>query len=635
MTYLYIDLETTANGGPESNSPEAHWNINRVLLAGWAWDSSAVQTGTIQQLCAEIYEYIRPVVVNTPLTIVAHNAKFDIKYILRNFYDTELSNIGVWDTMTWEYRNSGQRETMPSLEDVASTYGIEFSKSLDLGALLSQGIKMEQIPKDELESYLIEDVVVLRKIHRAQEATGNTYDMDYLLPLADMENNGLPLNMDEARELYMELQEKVNQSEGWLRQYIRFNCEWQDGSPVTMDDFSNLIKPKTKCIKPTANRTISMLLTGVPSSLNITAKWKLSLKGQPVFNKNIIDNIYEDITPTHVGYPVDEDTLERLERACSTLIIRELMEHRKAAKIMDTYLSTMMNQATLQGTVHPKLNTAITATGRLSSSQPNGQNMPQVVRELIQCDEDRELEEFDFSQLEMVAAAACSGDKQLIHDIQHGVDIHKNTATQVFGADKADEYRKIAKNVNFGVLYGGKAYGLSKQTGVDKDTVQKLIDAFFNRYPALAKWQRDVFTQVVDNMESHDIKQGEVRYKSEWTLPISGRKFTFVETEAPQWMRRKTGRKWSFSPNQTANYPIQGFAGGDIVMTALTYLWRRIVSEHPEVRLLMTVHDSVLLDKPWALDLWPIYTDMLEHVQRTYNLPVELSIDADTGTNWS
>jgi DNA polymerase-1 len=261
--------------------------------------------------------------------------------------------------------------------------------------------------------------------------------------------------------------------------------------------------------------------------------------------------------------------------------------------------------------------------------------MPEDARKLCVALPEHEMEELDFSQLEMVGAAAGSKCPDLIYDLTHGVDIHKNTATTVFGADQAEAKRKLAKNVNFGVLYGGKAPGLSKQTGVDRDTIQKLIDAFYSRYPAIARWQKQVYEDVLDGMEPLDVRDGEQRYKSDWILPNSGRKFRFVETEAPMWLRKKINRKWSFSPNHTANYPIQGFAGGDIVMHALWWLWASIRQSKLDVKFRMTVHDSIIIEKLAGLDLRSHYDDACHQTVVKYGLPVPLGYDVETGITWS
>jgi len=263
--------------------------------------------------------------------------------------------------------------------------------------------------------------------------------------------------------------------------------------------------------------------------------------------------------------------------------------------------------------------------------------MPPEVRELIESDAGNRIDELDFSQLEMVGAATLSGDPQMIYDLNHGVDIHYNTASSVFGVDNAEEKRKLAKNVNFGVLYGGKAGGLSKQTGVDKDTITQLIDAFYDRYPTVARWQRKFFEDVVDNMEAHDVCQGEQRYRSDYILPQSGRKFRFIETEAPAWLRAKTRRKFSFSPNHTANYPIQGFAGGDIVMYGLTHLWRAVRKDWnwDAVRFRVTVHDSIMLERDARIDMTRYYNEAIGAIETHFNLPVHLQFEVETGYHWS
>ena len=629
-TYIKFDLETTVNGGPDKDSPEAHWHDNEVLLCGWMDSKRSDNVNISRSLDSLVDHIVFCQSRGEKVTLIAHNAKFDIKYLMRE--DTEIywPNISVWDTMTWEYLYSGHTNIMPSLEDTAKARGVPFTKSLDLDDMLSSGIKMDQIPIKDLNDYLEGDVKVLHYIFSAQAGLDSDIWMDYILPLAEMELNGLPFNKDKAVALATDLQQKVNDAEAMIARQIQTRCEWQDGSPVTLEDFSNVLRPKTKFIKPTSNRTISMLLTGYPNELKITQKWRLKLKGNSILPRTVVQYIWEDIQPTHVGLPVDEKTMEivstQMEKMhIPTDLVDNLMEYRKSSKIVSTYLMPMIRQANIQGTVHPKLNTAITATGRLSSSAPNGQNMPPIVRELIEAHhKEWRMEELDFSQLEIVCAAALSGCPDLAYDLNHGVDVHERTAQ---GGS-----RKVAKAVNFGVLYGGKAHGLSKLTGVEKPKIVRLIKAFYNAYPRVKQWQEEFFREVVTNMVPYRIEEGCQRYKSTITLPNSKRRFTFKETKAPSWVRKRTGSKWAFSPNHTANYPIQGFAGGDVVMRALYYLWcdlRNIAWFR------LTVHDSILIEKAYDDDFTDVYDQVCEVVKLYYNLPVPLNYDVETDTHWS
>jgi len=639
---IKFDLETTANGGPTGDSPEAHWHVNRVLLCGWKAGASTV---TIDKDTKALAKYITNVIKNghTPL-LVAHNAKFDIKYLMRDHPEVDWHECKVWDTMTFEYLDSGHLDKMMSLEDACTKRGITFAKSLDLGKILASGLKMEDIPIKDLENYLYDDVDSLATLHAVQATEAHQgYDMDHILPLAEIELNGLNVDSDKLADMFHRLTVVETRTLEWAREKIMELCEWQDGSPVTVDDFSEEARPKIRYIKPYANRTLSFLLYGMPSELNMGAsKWKLKFKKEAnvpwtydEFEK-IVD-YFSDTEPTNLGYPVDEDTLIAVcERAGATpTYIRQALEFRKAHKVTGTYLGPMTLQLK-HGGVYPKYNTAVTATGRLSSSDPNGQNMPEEVRELVVAYANHRVCEVDFSQLEMYTVAIESGCPHLLFDLDRGVDVHYLTAKKVFGAELAEEKRKIAKNVNFGVLYGGKAYGLSKQTGVDRDTITKLIDAFFERYPRIKEWQTEFFTEVTDNMEPYDVRDGEQRYKATIKSKTTGRRFTFVESAAPDWFRKRHHTKWCFSPNQTANYPIQGVAGGDIVMEALKYVWKELRRRRLRSFLFCTVHDSFVLQvhKDETAEVANVVGDALSHIRHKYHLPLDLKVDLELNDTW-
>lgn len=629
MDTIVLDLETTANGGPSGTSPEAHWDVNRVLMAGWWMDAHEIQTGTIQDLIDVIGSKIEP-------HLIAHNAKFDLKYLMK--WDAAHGRTVDWDkvkvtcTMTESYLRSGHLNKFITLADLADIYGVPTRKTLDLGNLLAQGVKMEDIPEDELREYLKTDVEILGKIWNQMKTA---HEMDYILPLCEMELNGLRVDQNKYDALLLQCTTEMNICENAVRRHIQQCCEWQDGSAVEDEDFTDQIGTKTKYIKTHANRTLSFLLTGQPAVLNVTAKWKLQYKqGYMPYHCGRKPACYKN--PTHLGYPMDETVL----KYDNNWITRSALKHRKAEKIVGTYLVPFAQQMKAgNGTVHPKLNTTATGTGRLSSSKPNGQNIPPIVRKLIVPHYTlgkQSVYEVDFSQLEMVTVACVSGCKDMQRALNNGDDLHYLTGKQVFGwrtpADMTDKDRKLVKNVNFGILYGGKAAGLAYQTGVHKDQIQKLINAFYNQFPGVKKWQRRVFENVVDNMEPFGIVDGEQKYMSQYECPVFKRKYTFVEQKAPAWLTKKTGRKFSFSYPQTCNYPIQGAAGGDIVMSALYYLWKHLPADF-----LITVHDSIVFsyDTGELADVKLMVDAMCRHLESKYNLPVSLHCDVVAGTNWS
>jgi len=627
---LIFDLETTHKGGPDGDSPEAHWPINEVVMAGWrTYDNGTVsptETGTLDDLMAEMgedYTYL-----------VAHNLKFDLKYLIR--YCEDVNAIGsnkLWCTMTHEYLISGHEHKFLSLEDACAKRGIMGKKTFDLSAYIEAGGTVETMPKDKLEEYLKQDVDLLTMLFVDQLKDKHKYDMDYIYPLADMELNGLPVNDEKLKSEAAIAHTTCDSFIQYMKNKIKTNCEWVDGSPVTDADFE-------KKIKPTANRTLSFLITGEPEKLKTTSdKWTLQFKDgvRPVFGRAAISAVWPD-KPNHLGYSMDEKHVAKLCSLYPTIWANKIPEWRKYDKLLNTYYLPFINMSMFTGCVHPKLNTTATATGRLSSSRPNGQNMPKEARQLIEAPEGWRLCEVDFSQLEVVALAMLCEDKQLIEDIKNGEDIHFNTGKMVMGwktpADMDKETRRKVKNVNFGAIYGGKAPGLSYQTGIDKGTVQKLINHLYHRYPGIATWQRSFYEDVVENLtpNGHDA-DGEQMYKS--TVEQGGRTYTFFETPSPRWLRAKMGRSYSFNPNQVYNYPIQGYAGWAIVLQFLTKLWRQFRVE--EARFLMTVHDSILFMCPVGNEKY--VEDTIEHTLKMFcgehGIDMPLSVELEWGKNWS
>ena len=172
-----------------------------------------------------------------------------------------------------------------------------------------------------------------------------------------------------------------------------------------------------------------------------------------------------------------------------------------------------------------------------------------------------------------------------------------------------------------------------REDGLKK--VIEIIDSFYNRFPAVKKWKEDTFTQVVNNMVPKDIYNGEQRYQSLYTCPFSQRRYMFTEQKAPDWIRNKTGRALCFSPMQIANYPIQGLAGGGIVMRTLYNLWVNVrdTMQNGDMMFRMTVHDSIVLDAPHvpAIEI----DNAVAATMTRYNLPVQLKYDVQQGDHWS
>ncbi len=627
MSTYIVDLETTNDGGPEGDSPEAHWNNNKVIIGGW----KTYAFGSVSQdLDALIKSIMDDVVHCRHCTLVGHNLKFDLKYLIRDYPTVPWAMLDYVCTMHRTYRLSGHKHKFSGLEHSCGLYGIAFTKGLDLKAILSSGLKMTDIPLSDLEPYLDEDVIATEALYAAQvqQFTNDHIALplsNHTLPLAAMELAGLPLDKKKCEAKMKSLMNDEKQHIASLFKHATDNLEWNDGVPIIPDD-----------IKVNAPRTISYLLTGSPTTGLVKGKRSIVLKGQPLLLTADITKYWPGVIPTHLGYPLPVAKLQEIANEGHRLPL-SVMAYRLVTKLMGTYYGPFLHRASTQGHVYPKMHMCSTATGRGSSAEPNGQNMPPEARECF-VNEHGIFHDIDFKQLEVCALAACSGDPMLIRDLQSGVDLHFETGKKVMGwkvpADMTKKTRTIVKTVNFGLIYGGGATALARQSGASVKVVKDLIKGFYARYPRVAEWQKEFYEEVVKNMTASHIDEGEQVYTSNVTLPISNREFHFREQKSPVWLIHKTGRKFSFKPTETKNYPVQGFAGGDIVMDVLVELYRELESE-PNTCIRMSVHDSILIDTDLGAD-W-ITTAMeaaCQIVQLRYSLPFELKFDLESSKHW-
>jgi len=631
MYDLVLDLETTANGGVGKDNPEAHYPNNRVLLYGWIGHAGIKSSSKSDDL----FELIE----NVPkqgeiLRIIGHNLKFDLKYLIKERPDLPWHQFEYYCTMYGEYRQSGHRFRFSSLVDSCTRHNIKFSKGLDLGAILASGLKMEDIPRTDLEPYLRDDVGATFQLFQAQLAhTGyDEYMHQHVLPLAHMELIGLRVDVPKTALQMGQLVATESLLNKELFKWAFDSLQWDDGTPLGVND-----------IKFTAPRCVSYLLTGEPAAGFV--KGKKSVQFKPGKNRMLgpkaVAKLWPNAKVTNLGYPMAKGVLNDMPTGSrAEKYVEKLLEYRAAIKLSSTYFGPFLEEATLDYAhpyVHPKMNMCQTVTGRLSSSKPNGQNMPPEAREVF-ISENGLMMEIDFRQLEVVALAHLSKDPQLLADIQAGEDIHFNTGKHVMGwkvsADMTKQQRTIVKNVNFGLIYGGGAKGLAASTGQPVKLIKQLIKAFYDRYPGVSVWQRQYYTDMVGLMKPSHLENGEQVYSSLTRDGVSGRKFYFTEGRSPQWIRAKTGRGFSFKPTETKNYPVQGFAGGDIVMTALWELYFRIAGlDRTQIR--MTVHDSILVDTDMdQQQVVVMMQDVCADIEQLFGLPFKLDFDIQSGLYW-
>jgi hypothetical protein len=343
----------------------------------------------------------------------------------------------------------------------------------------------------------------------------------------------------------------------------------------------------------------------------------------------------------NLGYPVGDKILEDYHnkfKATPEGKVAELVRRwRGFSKLRGTYLDNIVSKNYV---MHPTFHQTQTATGRTSSANPNAQNLPPEVRELVMKDDYR-VASFDFSQLELWAAAELSGDPVMLRDVRES-DVHYETGKTVFGwasrADMDKETRRKIKGVNFGYIYGGGAKTLSEQSGVPIDVVRKIIRNFKSRYRVYTEWCEANIARANRGATSDPKVEdgGYVSHMKSWLSP-SGRTYKFREHFD------KFSGTWAVSPSQVKNYPVQGFATADYVPLFLVclFIYTRAL-EHVEP--FAAVHDSASMyfDRVSSLMNMTVLADavsgrMQAYVRDLYSVHLRSvpKIEWENGINWS
>jgi DNA polymerase I-like protein with 3'-5' exonuclease and polymerase domains len=326
--------------------------------------------------------------------------------------------------------------------------------------------------------------------------------------------------------------------------------------------------------------------------------------GNPKFKlvdkERTIKGLYEPFTEVgKSGYfSVDDATLKRLVDTDADPVAEQLLVIRETAKIADTYYQGLLDLRFPDQNIYPNLNHCATKTGRLSSTNPNLQNQTDtgdVKRAYVSRYTDGVILELDYSQLEMVALAYIADDKQLIDDINNGRDMHRELYRSMYGRMPTDKERKPFKRFSFLLVYGGGATTLMAQSGCDRATAQKFIKTFYTRYKGVKKYHEEIVKQANDKavVEYSETKTGP-QYTYYHASP-TGRHYVFNK------YHNEYKGDMTFSPTELKNWPIQGFATGDIVPMMVGILLRNLEDAKLVDKgacLVMTVHDSVVLDTP-------------------------------------
>ena len=321
---------------------------------------------------------------------------------------------------------------------------------------------------------------------------------------------------------------------------------------------------------------------------------------------------------TKTGYSTAADVLEKL--AEEHPIASEILEYRGLSKLKSTYADGLLPCIGPDGRIHTTLNQTITATGRISSTEPNLQNIPmrmelgRLIRKAFVPKEDYVFTDADYSQIELRVLAHMSGDAQLIEAYRMDADIHRITASKVFHTpfeEVTDLQRRNAKAVNFGIVYGISSFGLSQDLSISRKEAAEYIEEYFRTYP--------------------DVKaflDREVAFAKEngYSVTLFGRRRPIPELKSSNFMQR------SFGERVAMNAPIQGTAA-DIIKIAMIRVWRRLDSEKLQSRLILQIHDELLVETAPGEEQ-KVAEILTEEMKAAASLSVTLETDLHTGKDW-
>ncbi|MFA9468319.1 DNA polymerase I [Streptococcus sp. E24BD] len=322
---------------------------------------------------------------------------------------------------------------------------------------------------------------------------------------------------------------------------------------------------------------------------------------------------------TKTGYSTAVDVLEKL--APEAPIVAKILEYRQISKLQSTYVIGLQDYIMSDGKIHTRYVQDLTQTGRLSSTDPNLQNIPvrleqgRLIRKAFKPSEGQVLLASDYSQIELRVLAHISQDEHLIEAFKQGADIHTSTAMRVFGIDKPENvtanHRRDAKAVNFGVVYGISDFGLANNLGITRKAAKDYIDTYFERFPGIKRY--------MDEMVAQAKEQGyvETLFHRRRELPdIHSRNFNVR----------------SFAERTAINSPIQGSAA-DILKVAMINLDKTLTAGGYQARMLLQVHDEIVLEVPIA-ELDAVSQLVTETMQSAIELSVPLIAESSSGENW-
>ena len=526
----------------------------------------------------EYADIVRPLFGDEKIAKIGQNIKFDLM-VLRRLGITIRGRM--YDTMILHYLlDPESRHNMNALAEKYLNY-----KPIEIESLIGKGVKqltMDLVNVERVKEYAAEDADVTLQLKQVLYPMVEQIGLQHLYfeieepmiaVLADIEMAGVRIDSEALAVYAVELNRKLAELEAAIRT--------EAGEP----------------------------------NLNINSARQL---GEVLFGKMRIAE-KPKMTKTK-QFCTDEDYLQSFAR--KHRIVDLILEYRGVKKLLSTYveaLPQLVNRTT--GRIHTSFNQAVTATGRLSSTNPNLQNIPvrddmgrRIRKAFIPSDDDHLLLSADYSQVELRLMAHLSGDESLIAAFEHGEDIHSATAAKLFNkslAEVTSEERRRAKTANFGIIYGISAFGLSQRLEIPRKEAKEIIDGYFASYPGVKKY--------MDNVVEKAKEEG-------FVSTIFGRRRYLNDIASHNAIAR------GLAERNAVNAPIQGSAA-DIMKIAMINVHRRFAAEGIRSRVILQVHDELVVDmlRSEQERVTAIVTECMESAAQ---LKVRLIADAGVGGNW-
>ncbi|WP_418572810.1 DNA polymerase I [Intestinibacter bartlettii] len=505
---------------------------------------------------------------------------YDLKedYILLKPYEIELNSMD-FDITIAEYLIDSKSSTSYECSAIAMKYLTRKIKSKE--DLLGKGAKakkFDEIEFDELSVYIGDILNTVNGVYPKMEENLKETEMDGLfyhveMPLVEvlgsMEYIGMKVDKDQLNELKEKFTTIINELENEIFELA--------GEPFNINS---------------------------PKQLGVVLFEKLGL---PVIKK------------TKTGYSTNAEVLEKLRDKHE--IIDKITEYRQIVKLNSTYVEGLLkiiNPKT--GRIHSSFNQTITTTGRISSTEPNMQNIPvktemgRDIRKVFVADENCKLVDADYSQVELRVLAHMSGDENMIDAFKHGEDIHSKTASQIFDVDIKDvtsKQRIEAKAINFGIIYGKTDFGLSQDLNIPVTTAKAYIDSYFNKYPKIKEFMDEAVESATE---------------TGYATTILNRRRYIPEIKASNFIVRNQGKRFAM------NAPIQGSAA-DIIKVAMVNVYNKLKENNMKSKLILQVHDELIVE---AVDeeLEMAEKIVREEMENAQSMDVKLDVDLNTGDSW-